>query len=472
MYLVLSLPALVLGILVGIVSGLTPGIHVNLIASLMVAFYASASLDKEFALPISIFIVAVSITHAFFDYIPSLFLGIPTDEVYSLLPGQRLIKEGNGGEALNLSIEGSWRGLKAALLIASLCTLLTVIGINPIEWVEKLIKPGLFWILLIASAILIITEKNRLTAGLLFLLSGIFGIIILGTPLIPGGSSAAFGVLFPALSGLFGISGLLQTLSEKTASLPPQNKNIKLNLPESEINKGSLIGTLSGMAVGLLPGLGSANAATLALLFIGNQETSDRSRLYIVITSAIQSSDALFGIAALYFINKSRSGASVAINSIIGDLDSWITMILILMGMGIAGFLSRKLLLKTWRPLTSVIDNLDYKSLTIAIIVFITTLVLMSTGIWGLLILVAGSCLGLLPSIFQVRKSQMMGLFLVPVLLFFSGYQDTVVSFFALEGQSSPPVNSSLSEISIFLLISVIIAISSYFINSKFQRNT
>jgi putative membrane protein len=147
-------------------------------------------------------------------------------------------------------------------------------------------------------------------------------------------------------------------------------------------------------------------------------------------------------------------------------------MILILMGMGIAGFLSRKLLLKTWRPLISVIDNLDYKSLTIAIIVFITTLVLISTGFWGLLILVAGSCLGLLPSILQVRKSQMMGLFLVPVLLFFSGYQDTVVSFFALEAQSSPPVNPSLSEISIFLLISVATATSSYFVNSRFQQNT
>ena len=94
MNLILCIPSLLFGVLFGIISGLTPGIHVNVVASLMVAFYASASLGKELSLPISIFIVAVSITHAFFDYLPSLFLGVPTDEVYALLPGQRLIKVG------------------------------------------------------------------------------------------------------------------------------------------------------------------------------------------------------------------------------------------------------------------------------------------------------------------------------------------------------------------------------------------
>lgn len=469
MNLILCIPALIIGVLVGIISGLTPGIHVNVVASLMVAFYASASLSKELSLPISLFIVAVSITHAFFDYLPSLFLGVPTDEVYALLPGQKLIKEGKGGEALQLSIEGSWRGLKIALVIAVLCTLLTTIGINPIAGAESIIKPFLFWILLIISGTLIFTESNLVWAITLFLFSGLFGIIVLGTPLVPGGSSAAFSVLFPALSGLFGVSGLLQALSEETAKLPPQTKEIKLNIPDSSINNATLIGTFSGMAVGLLPGLGAANAATLTLLLTGDQESDTRSRLYIVTTSAIQSADAVFGIAALYFIDKSRSGASVAINSIIGEINSWQTL-LILMGMGAAGFLSRNLLLKSWTIFISFIDYLNYRALTLAVIMFISTLVFMTTGFWGFLVLVAGTCLGLLPPIVKVRRTQLMGLFLVPVLLFFSGFQDSFVTLFWLQAQISPSSSLTLSQMGTFLIISFGVGISSYFINSIFQR--
>lgn len=439
MILIYGLCSLIIGIVCGIFTGLTPGVHVNVVASLMVAFYASASLSNNLSLPISIFIVAVSITHAFFDYLPTLFLGVPGDEVYALLPGQRLIKEGRGGEALRLSIEGSWRGLILALIVATFCALLTLININLLVQAEAVLKPVLFWVLLSISLVLIFTEKNRLWAAILFLFSGLFGIVILGTPLVPGGSSAAFNVLFPALSGLFGVSGLLLALGEKTAKLPPQKEDIALNISEAQINQATLLGTASGMAVGLLPGLGSANAATLTLLLTGDRENKDNSRLYIVTTSAIQAADSVFGIAALYFIEKSRSGASVAIGSIIGEITVG-QMLVILLTMGITGFLSRNLLLKSWKVFVSLINYLNYQALTLAVIVFIVTLVMLTTGFWGLAVLVGGTFLGLLPPLVKVRRTQLMGLFLVPVIMFFSGIQDSIVSFLRLEAQLSPSV--------------------------------
>ncbi len=467
MIVIYGLCSLIIGIICGIFTGLTPGIHVNVVASLMVAFYASTSLDKDFLLPISIFIVAVSITHAFFDYLPSLFLGVPGDEVYALLPGQRLIKEGRGGEALRLSIEGSWRGLIIALTIAAFCTLLTLIKINPLAQAEAVLKPILFWVLLSISLILIINDKNRLWAAILFLLSGLFGIIILGTPLVPGGSSAAFNVLFPALSGLFGVSGLLLALGEKTAKLPPQKEDIALNISEIQINRATLLGTASGMAVGLLPGLGSANAATLTLLLTGNQESKVNSRLYIVTTSAIQAADSVFGIAALYFIEKSRSGASVAIGSIVGEINVG-QMLVILLAMGITGFLSRNLLLQSWKMFVSLVNNFNYQALTLAVIVFIITLVILTTGFWGFIVLIAGTFLGLLPPIVKVRRTQLMGLFLVPVMLFFSGIQDSIVSFLHLEAQISPSV--PMQPIQLFSIIGVSFTIAILFYSIGFIK--
>lgn len=459
MIVIYGLCSLIIGIVCGIFTGLTPGVHVNVVASLMVAFYASASLSNHLSLPISIFIVAVSITHAFFDYLPSLFLGVPGDEVYALLPGQRLIKEGRGGEALRLSIEGSWRGLILALIVATLCALLTLINMNLLAHAEEILKPVLFWVLLSISLVLILTEKNRLWAAILFLFSGLFGIIILGSPLIPGGSSAAFNVLFPALSGLFGVSGLLLALGEKTAKLPPQKEDIALNISEAQINQATLLGTASGMAVGLLPGLGSANAATLTLLLTGDRESKDNSRLYIVTTSAIQAADSVFGIAALYFIEKSRSGASVAIGSIIGEINVG-QMLVILLAMGITGFLSRNLLLKSWKVFVSLINRLNYQALTLAVIVFIVALVLLTTGFWGLVVLVGSTCLGLLPPLVKVRRTQLMGLFLVPVILFFSGIQDNVVSFLHLEAQISPSV--PMQPTKILIVLGVCFAISTF----------
>lgn len=455
--------ALIVGLLVGIISGLTPGIHVNVIASLMVALYSSASLNEEWSLPICLFIVTVSITHTFFDYIPSLFLGVPTDEIYALLPGHQLIKEGKGGEALKLSIEGSWRGLLIAFTFAVFCTLLTVIGINPLAWVEDVVKPFLVWILLIISCTLILTDSNFIWAIILFLLSGLFGIIILGTPLVAGSSSSAFNVIFPVLSGLFGISGLLQALSEETTNLPPQSKDVKLKISDFQINNASLIGTVSGIIVGLLPGLGAANAATLTLLLTANKEGASRSRLYIVTTSAIQSGDAVFGIAALYFIEKSRSGASVAIGSMIGEINALQTL-LFLTGMFVAGFLSRNLLLKTWQRFISIISHLNHRALTLAVIMFISTLVLTTTGFWGFTVLIAGACLGLLPAMVGVRRTQIMGFFLVPTMLFFSGFQDSFVTLFSLQAQVSPSSPIAFSQVSIFLIISFTVAIVSYFI--------
>jgi putative membrane protein len=470
MIVVLLFISIVSGFCVGILSGLTPGIHVNVIASLMVAIYASSPQSSELRLPIAVFIVSVSITHAFFDYIPSLFLGVPTDEVYTLLPGQRMIKQGEGGKALRLSIEGSWKGLLFSLTIAIIFIILAVLNLNLLSTVDKLLKPFLFWVLLAISVFLIKDESRTAWATTIFLLSGFFGIVVLGTPLIPNGSSAAFNSLFPALSGLFGISGLLISLADEKGKLPIQKQDISLCISNRDVNAASLLGTISGMAVGLLPGLGSANASTLALKLTGDQNEDSNDKFYITTTSAIQTSDALFGITALYFIQKSRSGASVAIGALIEKINPWETLTIVL-AMGLAGFASRMLLLNSWQIFLKIINNLNYRALTFAVITFITLLVSLTTGFWGVMVLVAATSLGLLPPMVNVRRSQMMGFFLIPVMLFFSGFQESFVSLFRLESQLSPSIPTNLQSIAISLGIcfftSLIIYVSTSFIQKK-----
>ena len=87
------------------------------------------------------------------------------------------------------------------------------------------------------------------------------------------------------------------------------------------------------------------------------------------------------------------------------------------------------------------------------------------------MVLVAATSLGLLPPMVNVRRSQMMGFFLIPVMLFFSGFQESFVSLFRLESQLSPSIPTNLQSIAISLGIcfftSLIIYVSTSFIQKK-----
>lgn len=87
----------VLGAGLGLFSGLTPGIHVNTLAAMLLASYPSISsvipggLDHEgTALAVCGCIMSASVVHSFVDFVPSVFIGAPDGEdAVSVLPGHR-----------------------------------------------------------------------------------------------------------------------------------------------------------------------------------------------------------------------------------------------------------------------------------------------------------------------------------------------------------------------------------------------
>src|SRR3989338_10386995 len=108
--------ALLLGIAAGIITGLVPGIHVNLVS---VTLLSSASILLTYTTPLvlCVFIIAMCTTHLYLDIIPSIFLGVPSEEtVLAILPGHQLLIEGKGYEAVRLTIIGSLGGLIVAIM--------------------------------------------------------------------------------------------------------------------------------------------------------------------------------------------------------------------------------------------------------------------------------------------------------------------------------------------------------------------
>lgn len=233
-------------------------------------------------------------------------------------------------------------------------------------------------------------------------------------------------------------------LREKTGTLPPQEPDPASDLGTGLYSGAAMLGGAGGIAVGLLPGLGAANAATLFSV-LGLQEKTPgdlAGKRYIVSTSAINATDSMFGIAALYFLGKSRSGASVAIESFLPKVDAG-DLVILLAAMVIAGAFARGVLVRHGAVFARTVARFDHRGMTWAILAFVTLLVALTTGPWGIVILAAATSLGLVAPLAGARRANAMGFFLVPVILFFSGWEAPVVSFLRLEAIALPqnPIN-------------------------------
>ena len=111
---------IVLGVLFGVVTGLTPGIHINLVALLVVSF---SPLLLGFVSPLSlgVFIIAMSVNHSFLDSIPGVYLGAPDeDQALNVLPGHKMLLKGEGYKAVKLTLIGSFFSLILCLLLSPL----------------------------------------------------------------------------------------------------------------------------------------------------------------------------------------------------------------------------------------------------------------------------------------------------------------------------------------------------------------
>ena len=173
----------------------------------------------------AVFIISMSVTHTFLDSIPSIYLGAPdADQALGVLPGHKMLLKGHGYGAVYLTVIGSFGGLILAVLLFPY--LVKVVG-----FVYPLIKEYIAFFLILIVIFMVLRDKYRLWALFVFLLSGVLGSIVLGVPNLKN-------PLFALLSGLFGVSTLLISYSQKV-KIP--NQVIK----KPEVKKGVAAQALS-----------------------------------------------------------------------------------------------------------------------------------------------------------------------------------------------------------------------------------
>ena len=394
--------AVLIGILAGCVTGLIPGIHVNLVSLMLVSF---SGVLLGFAQPITlgVFIISLAVTHTFLDSIPSIYLGAPdSDMALGVLPGHKMLLEGKGYEAVKLTVIGSLLALVVTIMIIPM-----MVPLVPL--VYGFLQPYVGWILILVVVFMILKENGfdkRVSGAFVFVLSGVLGLIVLGWPNLKQ-------PLFPMLSGLFGVSTLLMSLTQKV-SLPKQKITDTVKIPRLNAIKAVLAAVFSGSLTGIFPGLGAAQAAIIALSLVGHIGMYS----FMILIGGINTVNFVFSLVTFYTLEKARNGAVVAVMEVLKTIDA--SGLIIFLGAALlAGGISAYLALVIAKVFSKYMEKVNYHRLISGVIIFITVLVAYFSGLVGLMVLFTSTAIGMLAPLLNIKRSNAMGCLLLPVILFF-----------------------------------------------------
>jgi putative membrane protein len=436
--------AVLLGILTGTVTGLIPGLHVNLVVFMIVSAFGSLAIDPVL---LSMYIVSTAVTQSYLDFVPAIFLGVPTSEsAVAVFPGHRLLLKGKGPEAFAAAQAG---GITASILVTIfVCSMLMFPDL--LQELERAIRPILGYLLSGFLVYFVVREIPRAGSSSVVATSlRVLAVLISLMALAQLSTVALSGVLVPsdtgimaAFSGLFGFSVLIVSLLNRDGPgrMVEQTQH---SIQWSRIAKfgwKGMKGTLGGLVVGFLPGLGVGEVSAMVASRPKDYQKEDvesSDLAYIATVGAVGTADALVSIVAVFLIGKSRSGASVGVEKLLSDHLSHgatltsVFLTLVCTGL-VAGFTSLYLGQSIANRAGRTLSKVRYSDLTGAILIAITIFTVFSGGLYGFLLLVASSLIGIFVLTLRIRPTTMMAFLIIPAAAFFLGTEIPGLPLFPL----------------------------------------
>ena len=377
-----------LGVLTGVVTGFIPGIHPNTVVFSSFPVYFSF----QISFPVYVtFIAGLSVCHTFHDFLPAIYLNAPSAEsAVASLPGAEMAGEGKGPQAFYYTVYG---GLTAVFTILLLSPVLFLLLEQAYSYVTS------FMPFILVFFLLFIVINNRTFSGLVVAsISGVLGILAFRQPV-----NQSF-ILMPVFAGLFAVPAVLEARRS--------DKEIKeQEEPEESFSvRGGLIGFVSGLIAGTVPGVGAGAGTSFLSPLIEKREE--------VLTGlgAVNTSDIFVSLIVLFLLDKARSGASVAINTL-GSLTPDLLAVTAGSSLAAAG-LSVLLVPYTHDMFLRAVKAFHVGNVLFAVLGVICLLTVYFTGLPGLLTLFTSSAIGLLAWREDCRVCAM-AVLIVPALLFY-----------------------------------------------------
>jgi len=416
----------VIGSMIGTVSGLIPGIHVNTLSAMMLASYRTLEEILSPMVPegtagigIASCIISASIVHSFVDYVPSVYIGVPDPEdVMSMLPGHRLVNDGLGMLAIRSAAIGSCVGACVSVLISIPLQFMLFGGmagqLDEVTWL----------VLLIVVSMMIMNEptgSGMMWAAVCMVISGILGLICMDADIPADGMLMEGTMLFPLLTGLFGVPSMLDSLH--SGGLVEQKDDVRYPVNMIPGLKGVITGTLTGW----FPGITSTTGAV-----ISNKITPERTpEGFISMTASIGTASAVMMITTMSVSGSGRSGATIIAAEILGDSVVGLlngNYLLLLLAAGVAALLGYHITIACGRMMSTVSSRIDVRVLNGACLILMVILIFLMTGPYGLAVLAVASLVGYLPIKAEVGRIHLTGCLILPTLLSYLGIRDIVLS--------------------------------------------
>jgi len=395
--------ALLIGVIAGTLTGLFPGIHINLVAAGLLALIGGAYFSGIAPLVLVVFVVAMAVTHTFIDFIPSVFLGAPEEDSFlAVLPGHQLLREGKGFEAVVMTLYGSLVSLGIILVFS-------VIFVYFLDGFYDFVRVLLPYVLIFVSLYFVFREEEWILTGVVFVLAGFLGLFVFNLPVREP--------LLPLLTGLFGVSSLIISVKDRIA-IPKQKVRPlrEIKIKRKDLIKGGAAAAVAAPLCSFLPGIGAGHAAVIASEITGDFGRDRKNFLFLV--GAINTIVMALSFVTIFVIGRTRTGAAVAVKEILGEI-SLGNLFLIVGVVFVSGFLAFFIGVRLARFFSDKISNVDYSKLSIFVIVVLLVVNLFLTNLTGMLVLVTASALGVFCILSRVRRIQLMGALLIPTIVFY-----------------------------------------------------
>ncbi|MFA5108111.1 MAG: tripartite tricarboxylate transporter permease [Candidatus Micrarchaeia archaeon] len=387
----MQLPFLLLigAIVLGVLSGLLPGLHPNSIGAVIIQIFGQ-NVEIAYAL------IIIAGVHCALAFLPSIFLGVPEGQTQiALLPGQRMFSLGRGEEAAVV--------VAVSVVVASILSILAIPFIIPIlPSIFSVVEPYIGYILLIAAAALLAHEIGRekiFKAGVVFLLAAILGKMVLDMPMHEP--------LFALFVGFFTMPALLSGNLAKPKIIKNEKQDYSLSYMPY-VFAGVLLGALAD----LIPGISTpAQIAVFTSMFF----KMDSARNFLAHVAAIEASHTVFAIASAASIKIARVG-TIAMAQGMADINvqSWPSFAgAFLFSAALGAFLLARLA----GPMGRKIGQIDMDLIAKILGAYLIVMTFFSDGILGLVVLATAFAIGYLPLVWRVSRTHVMGSLIGPSIL-------------------------------------------------------
>jgi len=437
------LASVVVGTILSSLLSILPGLHAYNIMGLLVMLIISAEETLGVAIPPEVylpFMMGMVVGWSMLNTIPAVLLGAPDESaLFTVLPGQKYLMIGRGYEGTMITAVGG---------LAGVFFLVFVVGpfaprVLPV--IQDVTRAHMHWIIWIIVAYMLMAEWPKggttgtsgwpkfldawrsLGAGLAtFFLSGLFGFIILYRPLVS--VDVAFQNIMPAFVGLFAVPWCLLNMVSG-ANVPKQYVSTSLDIDGDVILRSVGAGGLGGGFAAFFPVITGGIGGMLA-----GHATAQRDERVFIMSQGVSKLVYYTGAFLFLFVpgmSLRRGGAAWMLQTL-HDPKGYYEYYMMLGCVAIAGGLSFLMMSPLAKWTIRLIGRFNYRHVSSVALLIIVSLVYLVVGWSGLLIMLVGTGIGLLPVLFGSRRLNCLGILLLPIGCNMSGFGQHIASFLKL----------------------------------------